>query len=389
MIFIGAVLREWFSSCRIAFGILVVVFAIEKFDFIARFAIDYELDLSGFVVLFLSNLPSIMDLIIPIATVIALYLSLLNIRERREFVILAAAGVGARPFLIIAVIIASLALLTSILISGFVKPAANYAFRQQYERSLSSIASNGPADGRFLETGDTVVHVSTSSPSEERKLSIFGFVGQKLDYVYLSDCARLRMEGKLLYSDTCAARIFHFKPASESAAEAIEPAPVSSECPTCNDERARLNIVRIEGGRTAKAFDLKSLFKTIDRNRVDELSIIELLAVKDATFVSPDNARRAVKDLLLATTNLLAIACGLVAVALTTARTRFVALPLAIAGLMGTLVAVGSGALIPAITTPFGAAAAVLTGIAAGVGALVAVSIALRDLLTAPRMGRA
>ena len=389
MIFVGAVLREWFSSCRIAFGILVVVFAIEKFDFIARFAIDYDLDLGGFVVLFLSNLPSIMDLIIPIATVIALYLSLLNIRERREFVILAAAGVGARPFLIIAGTIASLALLTSILISGFVKPAANYAFRQQYERSLSSIASNGPADGRFLETGDTVVHVSTSSASEERKLSIFGFVGPKLDYVYLSDCARLRIEGKQLYSDTCAARIFHFKPAADQPADAVAPPPVSSECPSCNDERSRLNIVRIEGGRTAKDFELNSLFKTIDRNRVDELSVIELLAVKDGTFVSPDNARRAVKDLLLAAINLLAIACGLVAVALTTARTRFVALPLAMAGLMAGLVAVGSGALIPAITTPFGAAAVVLTGILAGAGVLAVVSIALRELLTSPRMGRA
>ncbi len=388
MLFVRSTVKEILTRCLVAFAVLVVVFAVEKFDFVARIAFEYGLDTEGFVVLFLSNLPTVMDLIIPIATIVAVYIALLNIRERRELVILAAVGVGSRPILVIAGFIATVALVTSFLISGFVKPAANYAFRKQYERSLSELVSKGPEGGRFFETPDTVVYTSPASGGEDRKLRVFGFEGARLDYIYLSDCARMRIEAGQLQSDTCASRAYRFKapPGMAKASAKIFP----TECPTCDDERARLSIVRVAGRRTEKTFDMHTLFKTIERDRLDERNVVELLANDGRAFTSPENARRGVKDVLVALMNIFAVVAALVAVAVTTPRTRFVALPLGIALLLGGLVAAGSGGVIPdGVLTPLGALGVVTATATVGAAQLVAVVLLARDQLLSPRMRRA
>lgn len=388
MLFVRSILKEIIGRYLIAFLVLVIVFAVEKFDFIVRLSLEYGLDLRGFVILFLSDLPTVMDMIIPIATIVAFYITILNIRERREFIILAAAGVGSRPVLMLSISTALVAALTSFAVAGFVKPAANYAFRTQYERSLSELVSKGPEGGRFFETPDTVVYTSPATSGGERKLRVFGFEGPRVAYVYLSDCARMHIEAGLLYSDTCATRAYQFKRPNDLETESS--APFVSECPECGDERSRLSIVRITGRRTEKAFDLQTLFKTIERDRIDERSVFELLDNADGTFVSKENALRGVKDLLIAAVNVFAVACALVAVAFTTQRTRFFALPLAIALLLGAIVVVGSGSTIPAAAvTPTGVVLLVLAAYACCFGLLFAVAHLLRDLLVTPRTRRA
>ncbi|MER2606878.1 MAG: LptF/LptG family permease [Siculibacillus sp.] len=392
MIYARASLREISSKYLVAVGVLVVVFAIEKFDYIARVAIEHDLSSSGFLTLFLSLIPAIIDKIVPIATLVAVYLVVLNMRERREFIILAAAGAGPRVLMVICGAVAVAATVFAAATSGFVKPAANHAFRKQYEASLADLVSKGPAEGRFFVASDTVVYVWSRDDRDERKMRAFGFEGKRLDHVFLSDCARMQIENGRLYTDACEARAYRFKaPVGEGLAAALaDDRVVAARCPTCEGEAARLDIVRVRGGRSAKAFDMQTLFRTIERNRIEELSVVELLESRGDDFVSRINAKRAAVDLLLSLANMAAVAIALIAVALTTHRTRFVALPAAIGVLMGIIVAIGSGGLVPrALLTPLGLAGVVSVAVAVAAVVLVGVLMLFRDLLTTPRMGRA
>jgi hypothetical protein len=76
-------------------------------------------------------------------------------------------------------------------------------------------------------------------------------------------------------------------------------------------------------------------------------------------------------------------------VALTTQRTRFVALPLAIVVLMGCVVAVGSGGLLPASgLSPFVALSMVVGGFVVFFGLMLGVVRLFRNALITPRMRR-
>jgi len=309
MLIVRAYLREIAMVYLMTFAILVGVFAIEKFDYIARLAIDYHLDPSGFAVLFFSELPSIMDLILPIATLVAIYVAVLAIRERREFIILSAAGAGSGPLLKVTLSVACLAAAVSIVVSGFVKPVATQAFRQQYDRSLKELISKGPEGGRFFESKDMVVYTAKGDSREDRKLRVFGFQGARASYVYLSDCARMRVEAGQLFTDSCATHAYRFPPPADFDPEALPEQILPTECPTCDDERARLRIVYVEGRRTQVPFDMKTLFPTIERDRIDELNIFDLLRTEGGGFASSENAQRGVKAFVLAATNVFAVVC--------------------------------------------------------------------------------
>ncbi len=82
--------------------------------------------------------PEILDLALPLALVIGVYRVLLRLREQRELLILAAAGISAQFLLRRVALVAVMAFGLSVWVSGFVEPQANFAYRKllfdaQYE----------------------------------------------------------------------------------------------------------------------------------------------------------------------------------------------------------------------------------------------------------------
>jgi hypothetical protein len=387
MLYARKSLLQIFKIYLLSLAVLVVVFAIEKFDFILRVAIEYDLRVKGFLILFASMIPSVVDSIIPIATIVAVYFVLLSKREGREFLILSAAGCGVKPILQIAGTTAALSVLMSLLTSGYLKPAASLAFRLEYEKALAGLVSKGPQTGRFFEGGENVLHVWAQPSDSTRKMRVFGFEGNRLDQIFLSDCSNMYVENGQLKIDACEARVYVFQP--PPASQGAAPTDVRSGCRLCPDQSGQLDVVRIQGGGSTRSFDMKTLFRPIERDHGDELNLPALLTADQSGFSSPSNARRGMTSLFLAFANVLAVALSIVAVALTTPKTRFAALPGAIAALMGCTVLIGSGALIPdTLSSPgrLGAAIAALCVLCA-----VAFSLIIRifsESITAPRLVR-
>lgn len=402
MTYILATITAILSKYLAAFLALVVIFAIEKLDFVLRIAVENELNTTGFLLLFVTMIPSILDTIIPIATVVSVYLVVLAKREGREFLILSAAGSGLGSTRSALLAVGTLACVLSVVSAGFLKPAANFTFRTEYDKLLSEVIAKGPSTGRFFVSQDTVAHVWGRGGQQARGLRVFSFEGPRLDQVFMSDCARLVVEGGELLTSACKSRFYAFKVPSDpetapqdDVALKISPPhkPALSEkakpCRLCPDEAGNLDVVMVEGARSARVFDMKSLFRPLAQSRNDEMDMGQLLDRRGAVYASTENAKRAAIQWLMALTNLLAIAIAILGVAVTTPRTRFLALPGAIALVTGGVVLAGSGALIPpTLLNPTGLA--LMLGVLGGLGlvAFFAVFHLCHAALIAPKLGR-
>ncbi|WP_158266673.1 LptF/LptG family permease [Alsobacter soli] len=373
------------TTYLIAFSALLGVFAIEKFDFILRTALTYRLGPRSFLVLFGAMMPTIMDAVAPIAALVATYLVVLQKREGREFLILSAAGSGGRPRIEIAAAMACVALFSSLGVAGFLKPLASHVFRSEYEAALAGVVGRGAETGQFFDARDTVLHVWGDPSPVGRKMRVFSFDGDRLDQVFASNCADMRVEGGRLLVDACEARVFAFKkPESESG----EPLPMTPHCRICTDPDGGIDVVRVKGAGSRREFDVNTLFPPEVSSRQDELTLPALLARRDTVFLSRSNGRKGTIIVQQAIVSALGVGLAFLAAAGTTARTRFLALPAAIALLLGCLVLAGSGAFAPADGSAVAAALATAALAALSLGGLVLSAVVTRPMLTAPRLVR-
>ena len=366
----------------VSFAVLMVIFAIEKFDYVFRIAIEFGLPMRGFLVMFLSMLPAVMDTIVPIATLVALYLVLLQKRESRELLILAAAGCDSRPIATVISVVGLTTVALSLFSSGLIQPSARYAFRAGYERAVENFVSKGPPPGRFFRGGQNVLQARARPGETQPGIRIFGFEGARLDRIFVSDCSQMDVQNSQLHVKACEARVYHFR-APETNDATLRP-----DCLVCPDNDNRLEIMRLQGGASRYAFDMQAMFPTVERERIDELLMTDLLEVRDHGFASNDNARRATKNILFALVNILAVIIALCAVAFTGPRTRMLALPCAIAVLMAAAVLLGSGVLVPEVVTPTLLLALIGFTYPASLVAVWILPRLLNERLTSPRLVR-
>lgn len=323
-------------------GTLVTVFAIEKFTYVLEVALKYQLSLTDFLVLYASILPDAADFILPVAVLIATYLVLLRKREAREFVALSSAGAGHMHFVAIAMAVGLVAAFMCIGLSGFVKPAANLAFRQQYEKALVSVLSKGIPGGRFYEQGGDILYVA-SAASGAKHLRAFSFDGPRLERVTVSNCAGLRaVNGKVL-SDLCKAQIYLFASRGGSASETDKTLSTGSttgdkNCRLCESARGRLDVARLTADRSSISFDMQSIFPRQDELRRWERNVFALLRTHERKFGSIDDVRSAGSQIFLALSCMLAVAVAVAAVAGTSFRNRFFVLVGAVGVVMGAIV---------------------------------------------------
>ncbi|MFP1632421.1 LptF/LptG family permease [Zhengella sp. ZM62] len=334
------------SLYALTYGVLVIVFAIEQFDAILRKALEYNASLPGFLKLFAFTLPEVADFIVPVSVLVSVYLVLLYKRENREFLILAAGGSDLRPVVLLVLAVSILFFTLSVAISGYLKPAAAHAYRAERLNAVAGFVSEGPRNGRFTRDRDRVFHVTDRNSAGLRAVRIFDFDQERLSRMMVSDCSNLAVSRGSLAINLCAARIYDFAtppPGSRSQADgAGEP------CRFCANAAGNLDLTVIDIGRSTVLFPLDTVTDEPLGLRSNERNLHQLLVVDgEWKIASQRGFRDAAVMILLALASILAAAVAVAAVAVTNYRNRFVVLPGAIAFVMLTSVAAGSGFAVP------------------------------------------
>ena len=378
-----------FNLYLLVYAVLIIVFAIEQFDSVLRTAIEYGVSPTAFSRLFVFALPEVADFIIPVSVLVSVYFVLLYKREGREFLTLAAAGSDVRPVVVLVCLVSGLFFGVSVFISGYLKPAAAYAYRSESTEAVAKFVSEGPQNGQFTYHGNKIFHVSDRRSDGERALRMFEFDNERLERLIISDCSNLLASRGDLIVNSCSARIYDFNP---PAAPPIGPDPASpGDCRICADASGRLNLTVIEVGESAMLFPLNSLVGGALGVQHNERPLHDLLSLDDnGRFRSGADVRDAAKILLLGLTSVLAAAIAVAAVALTSYRNRFAVLPSAIAVVMMISVAASSGFLVPELLP--GAAGfwvAVLMAAALCFGSILIAFNAMRSRLLMPGFARA
>jgi len=389
MIFVARSLRGFAIRYVLVLSTLLTVAFVEKFSAITRFALEYGMRLFDFLNLTVISIPTTMDFMLPISTIVAFYLTILDIRERREFIALASAGAGPGMITTMAIVVAVAATAVGLSVIGYLKPASNYAFRRLYEGQVATVVTKEQGRGRFFPVAGRVIQVLPGSGDAKLRLRSFGFAGPHLSAVYLADCAGMGIDGVSLSLVDCSARTYTFLPPAHGASVSMATS-LPTECDDCRGERGKLRILTTRVRQTNQTIEAADLLSVEARRRTEERSLDELLRFDGDGFASIEAARLGVKATLIAFTNLLAVVCALVAVAFSTLHTRVVAPAAGIVALLGGMVALGSGGMLPdAIFVP-----KIVTGVlvAAFLAFLVLILAAVRllhDRLIMPRMKRA
>ncbi len=103
--------------------------------------------------------PNILDVAMPLATLIAMYRILLEAREQRELVVLAASSVGAQHFLRLLAIGACISASLTLAVSGFLEPSTRHEYRSKvFELFHASVSGGLPAEKIFHFGTNTVIN---------------------------------------------------------------------------------------------------------------------------------------------------------------------------------------------------------------------------------------
>lgn len=186
--------------------ILLLVEAIflgEKFPEIFNTAIDRHGGVWDVVLLLACATPEIFDLALALALLLAVYQTLLRSRENREILVIAGAGTGMLEIVAFLLVIGVAGLFGSIVVSGLVQPAAQYAKRVVLFDAEYQALLRGGGDGQFYAFPGHTVYVI---PQSRRFTSQPVFIEERnADHTYAitSNAARLsqaRGDGQLLLS---------------------------------------------------------------------------------------------------------------------------------------------------------------------------------------------
>lgn len=177
------------------------IFLGEKFPDLFNTVIDRHGGLWDVILLLACATPEIFDLALALALLLAVYQMLLRSRENRELLVIAGAGAGTFDFVAVLLMIGLAGQFGSMVISGLVQPAAQYAKRVVLFDAEYHALLHGGGDGQFYTFPGHTVYVSAQfgQPTNHRV-----FIEERnADHTYAitSDAARLseaRGDGQLL-----------------------------------------------------------------------------------------------------------------------------------------------------------------------------------------------
>ena len=140
--------------------LIEAIFLAEHFTWVFRDAVRHDADLLDISLVLLCTGTGIFDLALATAVLIAAYLTLLRLRENREFLALFASGLGPWQLGALVLIVSIIAQLTGIAGGGIVDPLSRYAQRSiLFGTELQSL-KKGLARGEFYNFPDYVVYAT-------------------------------------------------------------------------------------------------------------------------------------------------------------------------------------------------------------------------------------
>ncbi|PHP65664.1 hypothetical protein CSC94_17605 [Zhengella mangrovi] len=326
------------------FAGLLLIFAIERAEYIIQRSIAYDVSPLVFVKLFVFYVPRVMSYIVPVSVVTAVYFVVLSCRENREFLALEAAGSSLKPITRLTLLLAGGAFLVNLLITGYIMPGAAHAYRAETYKARAAFAAGGPRSGEFMTDGGNVFQASRPDARGNRTLRVFQFgEDDALDKIVVSSCARLVVGQGGMLSNMCAANAYLFNGAP------FAPAPAEGSSTAGSDG----TVTTLQASESSVFFSLNSIVPALLTERLNERPLTRLFALdRKGEFASAADARKGIIDLSSAFSSAIAVVLGVVAVALTSSRSRFFVLPGAVAATMLINMTAVSGILVPQDVIP-------------------------------------
>lgn len=321
-------------------ALICSMYLVEQFVPLLESSLRFAFGGWAFGKLLVLTLPRLIEFALPLAALCVAYFAILEARERRELLVMAASGASYAHLAVAALAVGAIAGCVSLGISGYVKPAANFAYRSTLRDALNDVLSKGTPVGAFYAQNDSVLYSRPSEGGPLRILRLFEFQGERLRQLLVTDCARMQVEDGVVLARTCDLKGYRF--GSPDAKQRQRVASGAPPCVICRDDDGSLTVTRLAAGESAFSFAMGDVFTVPVRNHSGELTLAELLAGDGDRFRSDAYARVAAIKMLSAIACVVGLLLALVAVAFTTFRTRILALPLACGVMMVVLVLANS-----------------------------------------------
>lgn len=340
--------RRFFGGvAMLVFTVMVLfeaVFLAERFPMVFRAVYEHHAEPIASFTLLLWNSTQVVDLALAIAVLVGVYWTTLRLRENRELLVLVAAGTGPFQLVNLVLMVAVLALIASLTVSGIADPAARFAQRQLLFNAEFHALRTGINTGQFYEFPGRVAFApahkqgTANAPDnyQTRGLFVYEDVAPGKFRVITADHARL--EGP----DSAGRVLLKLGGFTSQTFSAPENASVASKqtydtCNGCAEANRRTSHMALLSGDVTQAMMADQLLTFEPRGtNADELSIFDQFArdqyASDARH--RDDMRLLGERIARSLLCLLAPFIALATVCLTNRRTNYFALPLACMALM-------------------------------------------------------
>lgn len=346
--------------------LIEAIFLAEHFTWVFRDAVRHEADLSGIGLVLACTSTEIFDLALAVALLMAVYLTLLRMRENREILVLFSSGLGPYQLGVLVLVVAVAGQLVCITGSGFLDPMSRYAQRAILFSSELRSLKKGVAKNEFYYFPDYVAyamdHVQGGAPpplapgqvpvidarptpptphaaKKDRTLFVYQQIGPHTSRIVTAAQARLDgpdRSGRIVLnlSDFTSHTFADAHPLSSEDGKSQHALSKCLNCPDTAGDNPRISM---------KVRDLSQLMMvdqllpfTARASNTDEQTLFEQLFVPD---YETKNSRAAQMRLLAerlsrSLLSFLAPLMALLAVSLTTRVTNWFALPLSCLMLM-------------------------------------------------------
>ena len=366
----GAYVRGFFHRVvtqTLAVVILIeAIFLAEHFTWVFRDAVRHEADLSGIALVLACTSTEIFDLALAVAILMAVYITLLRMRENREMLVLFASGLGPYQLGALVLIVALAGQLIGIAGSGFLDPLSRYAQRSILFSSELRSLKKGVAKNEFYYFPSYVAyamdHVQggappplppgavqvidaragakpSAAPGKDRTLFVYQQIGPHTSRIVTAAQARLDgpdLTGRIALnlSDFTS---HTFADAHPLAGEDGRPRALAGKCFNCPDAFNDSPPITMRVHDMSQLMMVDQLLPfTARTSNTDEQTLVEQLFVPDHETADSRAAqmRLLAERLSRSLLSFLAPLVALLGVALTNRMTNWLALPLSCLGLM-------------------------------------------------------
>ena len=143
--------------------LIEAIFLAEHFTWVFKDAVRHEADLFGISLILMFSSTEIFDLALAIAILMAVYATLLRMRENREMLVLFASGLGPYQLSALILVVALAGQMVSILGSGLVDPLARYTQRSiLFSSELRSLKKGVACNQIVKHCPSSIVKVASS-----------------------------------------------------------------------------------------------------------------------------------------------------------------------------------------------------------------------------------